>query len=803
MVGTDLPLTPYPALDARAVLRSAPDLYLMLLPDLRIIEVSDAYLRATMTSREAIIGRDIFDVFPDDPSDPQADGVASLRASLTRVLLERTPHKMPVQRYPMRRPASEGGQFEERFWSPLNAPVLGADGKVAWIIHRVEDVTERVRLEREKLALDRELNEVTLLSNHYGRVLDTVPDAIVIVDQRGRIELLNAQTETMFGYSRGELLGQSLELLIPERFRASHAGHMNRFFVNPAARPMGSSLQLFGRRKDGSELPIEVSLSPQQGEHGMTVSASLRDITERRRLEDEARLTSDRLRSAVESIQDAFALFDASDRLVLCNSVFRRLVHAAQPVSLVGKPFSEVFDAWIGDIDLPDDSARTRFREERLARRLEEQTSTFDVKLRDGRSLRVRDRRTAEGGIVKTIWDLTDDEQRASELREARAAAEAASAAKSDFLASMSHELRTPLNAILGFAQLLMRDKRQPLSDRHRERVEQIMSGGEHLLRLINDILDLSRIESGRVSLSLEPVNVTEILDEVRRTLDPIATRQGITLDAAAVPDQPPMVIADRTRFAQILMNLGSNAIKYNRPDGRVRVAVTVPSPGCVRITVSDTGIGIPLDKQDKLFQPFQRAGQESGPIEGTGIGLVITKRLAELMQGMVGFHSTPGQGSEFWVEMPVATAIEPPISPVSIRDRGMTIGVDGAHHLVLYVEDNPANVNFMRDLMSTFDTIDLVVVPTAELGVELARARRPEIVIMDINLPGMSGLDALRALKASPETNHIPVIALTAAASERDRQRGMEAGFYRYLAKPVKVDEFIEAVESLLAAGA
>jgi PAS domain S-box-containing protein len=796
------PTTPHGAVvpDLHAVLRAAPDLYLLLTPDHRIAEVSDAFLRVTMTAREQILGRDLFDVFPDDPNDPEPKGSATLREALARVRKEKRTQQLPVQRYPIRRPADQGGEFEERFWSATFIPVLADDGRVAHILHRAEDVTEVVRLKREKLEQDHTLREVSVRSQHYRKLLDTAPDAIVIVGEDGRIQLVTVQTEALFGYAREELVGQSLDILIPERFRKGHTGHMSRYFASPSARPMGSSLQLYGRRKDGTELPIEVSLSPQRDEHGMTVSAAIRDVTERKRFEAAARLTADRLRSAVEAIQDGFALFDSEDRLVLCNSVFRRLVHGASHGALVGKPYAEILDAWIGDIEFLDEAARARFRAERLAHRLQDQTISFAVHLRDGRSLRFSGQRTAEGGMVKMFWDATLDERRAQELHEARAAAETASAAKSEFLSSMSHELRTPLNAILGFAQLLTRDKREPLSDRHRERVEHILRGGEHLLRLINDILDLSRIEAGRVPISLEPVGVAEVLEEVRRTLEPIAARQGISLEVAPLPAALPMVITDRTRFAQILMNLGGNAIKYNRPDGSVRFEVASGS-GRVRVTVIDTGIGVPLEQQGKLFQPFQRAGQETGPIEGTGIGLVITKRLAELMHGGVGFHSVPDRGSEFWVEMPVHTApVETPAPITAPREHDAATQRAGETHLVLYVEDNPANVVFMRDLMSSFEGIDLVTVPTAELGVELARARQPEIVLMDINLPGMSGLDALRALRAAPETAHIPVIALTAAASERDRQRGLEAGFYRYLTKPVKVDELMGAVESLLA---
>jgi PAS domain S-box-containing protein len=632
----------------------------------------------------------------------------------------------------------------------------------------------------------------------YRQVLETAPDAMVIVGADGNILFVNAQTERLFGYQRAELLGQPLDVLIPERLREQHGRHVARFFGKPTLRPMGSGIELFGRRSDAAEIAIEVSLSPVSTGDGMLVSAAIRDISERKRTEAAAKLAADRLASAVESIMDAFALFDAKDRLVLCNSVYRSLIGELLPGPLVGRTREELLDAWLADLAFPGDAERAQFRSDRIARRDAPQ-ETFDVKTRDGRSLRVTDRRTVEGGVVRTIWDLTDDVRLAEELRIARATAEAASAAKSEFLSSMSHELRTPLNAILGFAQLLRRDKKAPLSERHIERVEQILKGGEHLLRLIDDILDLSRIEAGAISLSTEPVSADDVLRHVSSTLEPMAARAGLTLRVDALPEGIPMLAVDRTRFAQVLMNFGSNAIKYNRPGGSVTFSVSLPEPGFVRATVSDTGIGIPADKQERLFQPFQRAGQETGPIEGTGIGLVITKRLTELMGGRVGFRSSAGEGSEFWVEVPVHVAKEQPSAP-SVPRTEPAKGVGGpGKHLVLYVEDNPANVLFMKDLLGAFESIDLMTAPTAEMGVELARARTPELIIMDINLPGMSGLDALRALKASPETSAVPVIALTAAASERDRQRGEQAGFFRYLTKPVQVDELERAIAEIL----
>jgi PAS domain S-box-containing protein len=635
-------------------------------------------------------------------------------------------------------------------------------------------------------------------ADEYRQLLDAAPDAMIVVSAEGQITFANAQTGQLFGYENDELLGQTLEVLIPERYRAAHGGHLARFFVSPTRRPMGSGLELFGRRKDGSDLPIEVSISPIHLPKGTAVCASIRDITERKRMERAARISAERLAGAVETMQDAFALFDADDRLVLCNAPYRALLGSAPSAELMGESYEGLLDRWMVSLAFARDEDRSQFRAERLAGRRDPK-GAFDVRTKEGRSLRVLDRRTVEGGIVKTIWDLTDDVLLTEELKSARASADIASAAKSEFLSSMSHELRTPLNAILGFAQLLGRDKREPLSDRHKERVAQILRGGEHLLRLIDDILDLSHIEAGRVSISTEPVDVVEILDELRATLEPTAARTDVRVTVVPTPTEARRVRADRTRFAQIVTNFGTNAIKYNRPGGTVTVSARLKDEQTLRVAVSDTGMGIPVDKQDKLFQPFQRAGQETGAIEGTGIGLVIAKRLAELMGGHVGFRSAPGSGSEFWVDLPVeASTVGPAATAPMVADAASQFEGAGGR-LVLYVEDNPANVAFMRDLLRDFERLELLTAPTAEMGLELAFGRRPHAVIMDINLPGIDGFEALTRLRDQPVTAHIPVIALTASASERERQRGLKAGFFRYLTKPVKVDEFIEALSEIL----
>jgi PAS domain S-box-containing protein len=635
------------------------------------------------------------------------------------------------------------------------------------------------------------------------QLLDAAPDAIVVVDAEGRIALVNKQTERLFGYARGDLLGREVEVLIPERFRGAHVGHRTRFVSAPKIRPMGSGLELFGRKRDGAEFPIEVSISPLATPGGMLVSANIRDITDRKRNELLMRRVQQHLLSAVESIQGAFAIFDAQDQLVLCNSEYRSRLLGTLEREAVGRPYGELLDASIAAsvFDLEGKSAAD-YRAAWLAYH-RDPVDAHDVRTPDGRRLRVVERSTAEGGLVMTIWDVTEAMLREEDLRQARALAEAANSAKSEFLSSMSHELRTPLNAILGFAQLLDRDRKEPLSERHRERIQHVLKGGEHLLRLIDEVLDLARIESGRVPISLELVTVDEVLAEVETTLGPMAARAQIALAIADVPADLPPITADRTRFRQVLMNYGSNAVKYGRKGGKVTFSVEQRN-GAVRVTVKDDGIGIAQDQQDKIFQAFHRAGQETGPIEGSGIGLAISKRLAELMAGRVGFASAEGKGSEFWIELPIHVARPAPsVRPAAKRDvRGEALsGAEGPRYTIVYIEDNPSSIALVEALLGDFERVELLTAPTAEIGIELVRARQPSAVLMDINLPGMSGFEATRRLREWPETRAIPVIALSAAAMVRDSGKVKEAGFYRYLTKPVKIDELAGVLEELLVA--
>ena len=384
------------------------------------------------------------------------------------------------------------------------------------------------------------------------------------------------------------------------------------------------------------------------------------------------------------------------------------------------------------------------------------------------------------------------------ELQSAKVAAESANLAKSDFLSSMSHELRSPLNAILGFAQLMDSGSPLPTPDQ-KDSIDQILQAGWYLLELINEILDLALIESGRLSMSCEPMSLAEVLDDCQAMIEPQARKSGIRVSFSH-PDAALFVQADRTRVKQIFVNLLSNAIKYNRVGGTVEVHCSTRPGKRIRISFQDTGEGLSADKMAQLFQPFNRLGQEAGVQEGTGIGLVVSKRLVELMGGEISAESSVGVGSVFWVELHAAADAEtPPAATPGATAVTTHLAPSAQLRSVLCVEDNPANLRLVARLLARRPDIHLLSAKDGRRGVELAHAEMPDVILMDINLPGISGLAALAILAGDPATAHIPVIALSANAVPRDIERGLEAGFFRYLTKPIKVGEFMQTLDLAL----
>jgi signal transduction histidine kinase/CheY-like chemotaxis protein len=405
---------------------------------------------------------------------------------------------------------------------------------------------------------------------------------------------------------------------------------------------------------------------------------------------------------------------------------------------------------------------------------------------------------TAENLNKQLRAEIAERKRVESKLNEAIAVAEKASLAKSDFLSSMSHELRTPLNAILGFAQLLESGSPPPTPSEKRS-IEQILKAGWYLLDLINEILDLALIESGKLPLSLEPISLTEVVRECQVMIGPQAQKRGIRLRFPQ-GEVPIFVNADRTRVKQVLINLLSNAIKYNKVSGTVDVDYAASTPGRIRVRVKDTGEGLTPNKMTQLFRPFDRLGKETGVEEGTGIGLMVSKQLVELMGGVIGVESTLGKGSVFWIELNVTAEPQTAAGAATLTAVAQAPMQAGAQlRTLLYVEDNPANLMLVEDLIARRPELRLLSAADGIRGVEMARASRPDVILMDINLPGISGFQALEILRADPATAHIPVVALSANAMPRDIEKGLAAGFFRYLTKPIKVNELMDTLDAAL----
>lgn len=415
-----------------------------------------------------------------------------------------------------------------------------------------------------------------------------------------------------------------------------------------------------------------------------------------------------------------------------------------------------------------------------------------------GTHVDITERKLAEEEILKLNSELEGRvEQRTSELVSAKEEAERANLAKSEFLSRMSHELRTPMNAILGFSQLLTMDTRQPLTQEQHDSVTEILNAGEHLLELINEVLDLARIESGKITVSIEPVSVQELLTESLSLVKPLADKREITI---AEPDSNNnyYALADRTRLKQVLLNLLSNAVKYNEYKGQVKISYTEVDDN-LQICIADTGKGLTAAEQARLFIPFERLGAELTGIEGTGIGLALSKRLMKCMKGDIGVEIPQGLGSVFWIQLPVATAIHVDHKQSDSAGISEISSKNLRQHKVLYIEDNPANTRLVQGILSqNRKDILLLMTHSPKEGLELAQTEKPDLILLDINLPDMDGYDVKKYLQANPDTRNIPVVGISANAMPKDIARSKAAGFTNYLTKPIDVHDFLQVIEGM-----
>lgn len=545
---------------------------------------------------------------------------------------------------------------------------------------------------------------------------------------------------------------------------------------------------------------VETFRTDEKGKVESIVGTNL-DITDIKRTEETLRESERHLRAVINALPVAIYATDAEGKLTHFNQT---AVEFSGCVPDLGS------DKWCKELRLfHSDGSPMPYDECPMAIALREGRSLFGVEAIAERPDKTRVNFVAHptplqdtaGNIVGGINMLIDITERKRldqvllenniELNKAKNLAEKANRAKSDFLSNMSHELRTPLNAILGFAQLIDASN-PPITAAQKRSVLQILQAGWYLLDLINEILDLTLIESGRLSLSMEIISLPELMRECKAMVEPQALHRNITLNFPEF-NSAFTVTADNTRLKQVLINLLSNAIKYNRPNGKVSVSCEKLGTDRVRINVEDTGEGLSSEQLSQLFQPFNRLGKENSNEEGTGIGLVMTKRLIKLMKGNISVKSEIGQGTVFSIELLMGEEI----SEVSAHSETLSLSQPHKNNnpsksTLLYVEDNPANLALVEDIMAAQTDFCLLTARDGFAGVELARLAQPDIILMDINLPGMSGVEALKAITQDPLTTHIPVIALSANAIPQDIENGLEAGFFRYLTKPIRINEFL-----------
>ncbi len=628
-------------LDYQRLFESSPGLFLVLDPQFNIVGVTDAYLAATMTQREAIIGRNIFDVFPDNPDDPNADGVRNLSASLNAVLAYKVQNKMDVQKYDIRKEGTD--EFEERYWSPVNSPILDENGDVGLIVHRVDDVTEIMRLGRAESDLHRFFS-ISL-------------DMLCISSGDGKFRRVSPAFTDTLGWSDQELTTTPfIEFVHPDDIEAT----MNE--VDRQLRTGESVLQFENRyrHKDGS---------------------------------------------------------------------WRTLSWKSQPQ--------------------PD------------------------------------------GLMYATARDVTQAKLAQRELEVAQQEAERANNAKSEFLSRMSHELRTPLNGVLGYAQLL-----EMYSDDEEtvENARAILNCGRHLLGLINEVLDLARIEAGKLSISVEPVSVQGALAQAIELVKPTAEQRNIRIELGGEPIFGEHVLADSQRLIQILVNLMSNAVKFNQQDGKITISCYKSGADMFRVEVSDTGFGIKEEHLENLFKPFERLGNES--IEGTGLGLALSNSLAHLMGGEVKLKATGPEGSTFVLSL-VSTELK--------EERLYESGRGPKHHRfegqdirVVYIEDNLANIDLLKRASKEVGGVEFHTALDAKTGIKLVEEILPNLVLLDLHLPDAHGSDVLNHLQLNPATRDIPVVIISADATKKQVERMLKEGASAYLTKPIDLPELLAQFEKI-----
>ena len=638
----------------------------------------------------------------------------------------------------------------------------------------------------------------------FAVTLNSIGDAVITTDAEARVTLLNPLAERLTGWSHAQAGGRPVDEIfhiVNKETRQPSTIPVLETLAQGTIQGLANHTVLIA--VDGSECDIADSCAPIRDRSGQVVGAVLvfRDITKEYIVQQALRDQQFYTRSLIESNIDALIITDPSGIITDVNEQMVELTGCTRD-ELLGTAFKNYFtDPVRAEAGIKRVLSEKRVNDYELTARHKHGEKTVV----SYNAATFYDANGKLQGVFVAARDSTEHKRldrvlqdKNTELESARFVADKANLAKSEFLSSMSHELRSPLNAILGFAQLLETGSPLPTPGQ-KASIDQILQGGWYLLELINEILDLALIESGKLSLSLEPMLLSDALRDCQAMIEPQAQKSGIRMRFPAV-EMVTFVMADKTRVKQVLINLLSNAIKYNREHGSVEVSYRVLNAERLRISVKDGGEGLSPEKLTQLFQPFNRLGQEASAEEGTGIGLVVSKRLVELMGGAIGAVSTVGVGSVFWIELKLAVAPQLAAgADIELTQLHKRTSHGTARRTLLYIEDNRANMHLVEQLIARRPDLRLLGAGDGTRGIALARIHQPEVILMDINLPGISGIQALHILREDPATAHIPVIAISANAMPRDIEKGREAGFFRYLTKPIRVNEFMEALDVAL----
>ncbi len=663
----------------------------------------------------------------------------------------------------------------------------GEFGELARVFDAMADALQERTEELEAIVQTRTADLVAALAEAED-LYEHAPVGYHALDRDGRYVRVNATELEWLGYRRSELIGRPLRDLLTEASRAT----MQRFFPEVVAGRTVRDLHLDFVRRDGSILPVRVTASAILDGDGQFVSSRsvVEDLTERQRAERRASELFDAFNAPIIVYETVRA-----DDGTLVD--FRRAYANPRAAELLGLPIEQTIGASLLETTLPS----SRDRVFSTLREVFEtgvttvmpdvefvEPGTGERRLSSNQVTRVGDR------VALISRDVTIERSAEAAIRAAREAAETADRAKTDFLSRMSHELRTPLNAVIGFAQLMRLDA---TDTDDREALDQILRAGRHLLTLIDEVLDITRIEAGRLSISPEPVSIRETIHDVSSLVQPLATERGIRVTTEDVPPAI-YVLADRQRLRQVVLNLLSNAIKYNRDGGAVVVAgerfdddVAGPS---LRLSVSDEGPGVEASLVDRLFVPFDRLGAEATAVEGTGLGLSLSRSLMEAMGGRIGVDTSPGRGSTFWITLPTTE----PQSIAGTTEDAPAIVADDVQRIrtLVYIEDNPSNFLLVERALARRPGFRLIAAMLGSLGIELTYEHRPDLVLLDLHLPDLPGEDVLARLRADERTRSIPVVVLSAEASPRVRERLMNRGATDFLAKPIDLDEFYRVVD-------